>query len=64
MMQDFVGSPQDGRGDRWEPAREVAPIPTGDQRREIRFVQLYAVSVKLELIQPTFILSAWEGLDE
>jgi hypothetical protein len=37
----FCRESQDGRGDRWEPARKVASILTEDRRGQARFVQLH-----------------------
>ena len=50
----FCREPQDGRGDRREAARKVSPIPAIDRRGETRFLQLHAVAVEFQLIQPTF----------
>ena len=50
---------EDGRGDRWKPAREVSAIPTIDRRGEASFVKLHAVAVEFQFIQP--IPSPLEG---
>jgi hypothetical protein len=50
----FCREPKDGRGDRWEPARKVAPIPAVDRRGEASFVQLHAVPIKFQFRDPAF----------